>query len=69
LNGMQIKEVEIFKSMPLEKQIVVLFKNVVEVKDDVKKLKARKWLNTGASATGGIVGGFVAMLLKTAFWK
>lgn len=66
---MLIKEVEDFESLPPEKQRVLLFKNVVEVKDDVKKLKSRKLWNTGASAGGGIVGGFIAMVLKMAFWK
>ena len=64
-----MKEVEDFESLPSEKQRVLLFKNVIEVKDDVKKLKARKWLNTGASAIGGIGGGFFAMLVKMKFWQ
>jgi len=65
---MLIKEVEDFESLPPEKQRVLLFKNVVEVKDDVKQLKARKWLNTGASAVGGVFGGFFAIIVKLKFW-
>lgn len=34
-----------------------------------QKIEKRKWWNAGASAGGGIVGGFIAMLLKFKFWS
>ena len=68
MNGLTIREIEDFKTVPPEEQRVLLFKNVVEVKEEVKQLKARKWLNTGASAVGGVFGGFFAMIVKLKFW-
>ena len=68
-NGISLKDPEDFKDLPPEKQRVIMFKNIIEVKDDVKRLKQRKWLNTGASAGGGFMGGFVAILMKMWFWK
>lgn len=69
MNGLIIKEVEQFKKLEPPDQRVLLFENVVTVKQDIEKLKSRKWWNTGASAGGGIFGGFLAMILKLAFWK
>ena len=68
MNGLIIKEVEQFKKLEPPDQRVLLFENVVTVKQDIEKLKSRKWLNTGASAVGGVFGGFFAIIVKLKFW-
>jgi len=68
MNGLIIKEVEQFKKLEPPDQRVLLFENVVTVKQDIEKLKSRKWLNTVASAVGGVFGGFFAIIVKLKFW-
>jgi hypothetical protein len=78
-NGLFIKEVEDFETLPPEKQRVLLFRNVLEIReqkgcqiekceDRFKNIEKRKWWNTAASAGGGIIGGFTAMIVKFKFW-
>ena len=62
-----------FKSYPQSKQNWIIIRTFdlrfQTVEEDVDKLKKRKWLNTGASGIGGIIGGIIAVVGKSLFWK
>ena len=75
-------EVDDFKELPTDVQRAVLFKAVVDLgkkiedHDPAPKCaerfealeRMRKW-NMAAAGGGGLLGGFIAMLAKIAFWK
>ena len=68
MSGLILEEVERFEKLEPPDQRVLLFKNIVIIQQDVEKLKSRKWWNTGASAIGGVFGGFMAMITYLKFW-
>jgi hypothetical protein len=71
-NGMKIDEDQ-FRKLPVEEQRVVMYRALMKQFEHCdgrfKKIEGRKLVSAGASAGGGIIGGFLAMILKLAFWK
>ena len=39
------------------------------VENEINKIKARKWIHTGASAIGGFIGGIMAVVSKSLLMK
>ena len=83
VNGVTIKTVEEFQSLPKDMRDAVIFENILEIKqnkgcqiekcekrfEEIKTtLRRRKIWNTVASGVGGALGGFIAILTK-ALWK
>lgn len=78
-NGVTIKTVDEFQTLPPDTQRAVLFENLQEIKaqkgcqiemceNRFKAIEKKKWWNAVASAGGGIIGGFIAMITK-ALWE
>lgn len=79
-DGLKITRSEQFATLPTEEQRMALFENVVDIKELLseqvvqcdgrfKKIEQRKWVNTVASAGGGLIGGFISMITYLKFWK
>lgn len=82
-SGLTIKTVETveeFLQLPTELQRAALFENMLKIKkqkscqidnceDRFKTIEKRKFWNAAASAGGGVVGGFIAMITYLRFWK
>ena len=51
------------------KQTMACDNRFCSAEKEIDALKARKWLHTGASAIGGFVGGIMAVVGKSVFFK
>ena len=60
---------ETFQKMAADSKLDVLFDLTSDICTDVKGLKNRKFFHNGLSLVGGILGGIVAVVGKTIFWK
>ena len=69
-----------FKSLPQSKQNWIILKTFeaqtrecdsrfCSVEDEINTINARKWFHAGASAVGGFIGGAIAVIGKTIFFK
>jgi len=72
LNGLKIDE-DTFKKLPVEEQRLAIYRAISgqfsHCDRRFKKIENRKLVNTVASAGGGFVGGFTALIAKILFWK
>ena len=60
---------ESFESMATDSKLDILYDVAFDTHRRVMALEKRKRLDKIASITGGIIGGFVAVITKGIFWK
>ncbi len=65
MNGLKIDEKE-FEALPVQKQLVILYKNTEEIRVGLRK---RKKTDTALTAATGFIGGVFAVIGKWFFLK